>query len=765
MTRKKKKVVEKKSQTRIPNLNSNYRHVSTYFSKLEFMKLFSEKLASLAYIYHDEANAARLLKKAVNSKVKIINMETFLAPKWALADDIGSYLYVYKKERDLYKFVENVIVHIKRKEQSGSSHIDLSSVLFYFTELRNVGKVNRKEAQHLISTLAASTFYPTGVFEESPYYLRIFQQKYANKVAERMGLQNIEGYTGVVGTFLKKLMEMRESVIKCGTVHLTQCILMENDCRKNQEGRLGFSLSESEARMRKKLQGIEDLSVETPELVRILEDTKIEHEYYHMNVHALIHSMKNIKEEETIHTIDRVNYTLYSNFEQYFGVHPKDIQDYGIETEYIEEEGLFNSFAQNLAAIDISCSDLANINEITDYIFAAADLLMISARQVRRSFNRVKIPDSKLVINLLGITDITTKFISKIKELEGILSSKHNREFCITISYTEEAIRSKGGLNRAEYIRVISDIHADVNEGRGYEFDFGNDYVINCGDTAATATYERDWIRTYMKRGVIVPGNHLGYESAFPQLDGEQNIAETKSVIHWTNTKNAQAKYLTGHFSSKQLKYLSNDILETDFAYIIGTPLYTDFALFGEDKKAACMMEGQVGVNDFKYCYQFIKDKNLVRKFTVEDHCMLFRICRGYIANRLRNIKVEGSKKKVIVVTHHAPTPYSVAPEYKNDPLSACFASDMRKFINEHPEIRLWVHGHLHSSFDYIYNGCRVVAEPFGYYWENNNEWKTPEDLKNYGKRIPIEQITSRKSWKSLLTQEIESGEVKVYDE
>ena len=755
------------SISRIPKWNSKYRDVSNYFSELGFTKLFSEHLTKLAHLYCDNPTATKLLSNVANGNIEIVDIETFLAPKWALADDIGYYLYVYKKIRDMKEFVEEAIILIKRKEQSGSTHIDLSSILFFFAELKNKKKTKRTELHYLLGLIAASTFYPAGTYEKSPYYLRIFQQADAKKVAEKLGLKDVKGYTILAGVFLKKLMEMRESVIKCGTINLTQCILMSGDCRKNQENRLGFALCETEAKMRNHLKDIEDLSEETPELIQALEEIKDKHEFYYMDVRPLIRYMKDIKNEQTIHTIDRVSYKLYSNFQKYFFIPPKVMQEYGIEAEYMEEQGLLDTFANNLAAVKISCSKFKSPEALTDCILTAGELLMMSARQLHKSYNRTKTPDSRLIINLTNVDDIRLVFIENMKKLEALLSSKYNKKFCITISYTENAIRNKGGLTAPEYIRVISDIHADVNADRGYDFDFGKDYVINCGDTAGDALHERDWIRTYIKRGVSIPGNHLGYESAFPNLNGEQNIPESQSTIHWTNAKNSQTKYLLNHFTSKHLKYLSNGILETDFAFIIGTQLYTDFALFGEDNRAACMMEGQRGLNDFKYCYQFVRDDMEVRKFTAEDHCDLFYVCRGYIRNSIERLRKAGTAKSkpIIVMTHHAPTPYSIAPEYKNDPLSASFASDMREFIDEYPEIRLWTHGHVHSSFDYIYKECRVVAEPFGYYWENGNEWKSPEELKNYGKRIPIAQLTSKTSWRKLLAEEIKAGEVKVYDE
>lgn len=62
--------------------------------------------------------------------------------------------------------------------------------------------------------------------------------------------------------------------------------------------------------------------------------------------------------------------------------------------------------------------------------------------------------------------------------------------------------------------------------------------------------------------------------------------------------------------------------------------------------------------------------------------------------------------------THHAPHPNSVHQKYKDDLLSAAFASDVSELLEG---ADLWIHGHVHDSFDYRVGRCRVVANPAGY--------------------------------------------------
>ncbi len=67
-----------------------------------------------------------------------------------------------------------------------------------------------------------------------------------------------------------------------------------------------------------------------------------------------------------------------------------------------------------------------------------------------------------------------------------------------------------------------------------------------------------------------------------------------------------------------------------------------------------------------------------------------------------------------VVVTHFAPAPGSIAPQFAGSPLNACFVSDLEaQILRWQP--RLWLHGHVHHSCDYQVGATRVVANPRGY--------------------------------------------------
>ena len=72
--------------------------------------------------------------------------------------------------------------------------------------------------------------------------------------------------------------------------------------------------------------------------------------------------------------------------------------------------------------------------------------------------------------------------------------------------------------------------------------------------------------------------------------------------------------------------------------------------------------------------------------------------------------------RKCVVVGHHAPSFQSIGEQYKNDTLmNGGYASDLSEFILDRPQIKLWTHGHMHQTFDYMIGGTRVVCNPRGY--------------------------------------------------
>ena len=82
---------------------------------------------------------------------------------------------------------------------------------------------------------------------------------------------------------------------------------------------------------------------------------------------------------------------------------------------------------------------------------------------------------------------------------------------------------------------------------------------------------------------------------------------------------------------------------------------------------------------------------------------------------------------KYVVVGHHAPSRSSTHPQYADQTMvNGAYSSNLDEFIIDHPQIRLWTHGHTHHEFDYMIGSCRVMCNPRGYdgYEQQADQWR-----------------------------------------
>ena len=92
----------------------------------------------------------------------------------------------------------------------------------------------------------------------------------------------------------------------------------------------------------------------------------------------------------------------------------------------------------------------------------------------------------------------------------------------------------------------------------------------------------------------------------------------------------------------------------------------------------------------------------------VEDHKSMIEFIRHTIEGKFA--------EKFVVVGHHAPSKQSTKPRYRDDVLmNGGYSSDLSEFILDHPQIKLWTHGHTHDKFDYMIGSTRIVCNPRGY--------------------------------------------------
>lgn len=146
---------------------------------------------------------------------------------------------------------------------------------------------------------------------------------------------------------------------------------------------------------------------------------------------------------------------------------------------------------------------------------------------------------------------------------------------------------------------------------------------------------------------------------------------------------------------------------------IIGSTLWYDLELFGTDPESmARSARGAAQLNDR---HLIRRDDHSIAGWEPHDARLAHLQSKAWLEAELA-----ASELPVVVVTHHAPHPLSIAPQYADDWATAGFVSDLSDVIERHQPVA-WLHGHTHSSFDYGVGGTRIVCNPHGYGRENED--------------------------------------------
>ena len=261
-------------------------------------------------------------------------------------------------------------------------------------------------------------------------------------------------------------------------------------------------------------------------------------------------------------------------------------------------------------------------------------------------------------------------------------------------------------------IKVVSDLHlefSDVNIKNEHDYDvliLSGDIMVaqdlhdhpkigitevsdieNMGSRQRAALRFRDFLSRcsfQFPHVVYVAGNHEFYHGHF-----------YKSI----ETLRAEcARFPNIHF-------LERDVFVLDDVTFVGATLWTDMNK-GDPLTLHC-------VRDMMADYKLIRDdQNGYSKLAPVSTAIRHKKSLGYI----ETVIAEQPDKKFVVCTHHSPSFQSSHPKYANDTLmNGAYHSSLEDFILDHPQIKLWTHGHTHDCFDYMIGDTRIVCNPRGY--------------------------------------------------
>jgi Icc-related predicted phosphoesterase len=219
--------------------------------------------------------------------------------------------------------------------------------------------------------------------------------------------------------------------------------------------------------------------------------------------------------------------------------------------------------------------------------------------------------------------------------------------------------------------RILSDLHFEFSQDQGKDFianqnDSDYDLLILAGDIAPVGILLSVFQKFRKAAGnrpiVFVPGNHEYYHSS---LEEANNIFSQLDEIH----------------------VLNGNVVNIGDVRIVGTTLWFPHS--------GMMQASDYQINDFHK----ISDLN------------------QWLNHRSRweaNFLNQNIQENDIVVTHYLPCYDSVDDKFKNSNLNKYFVHNVKPLV-EDCGVKLWVHGHTHSSVDYTLGSTRVVCNPCGY--------------------------------------------------
>jgi Icc-related predicted phosphoesterase len=255
-------------------------------------------------------------------------------------------------------------------------------------------------------------------------------------------------------------------------------------------------------------------------------------------------------------------------------------------------------------------------------------------------------------------------------------------------------------------VNVISDLHLEFAP---LELP-GGDVLILAGDVCELRSLKKDVLAEKPEDWKLSSGREWRCQRFF-----EVECAKYSTVLyvlgnheHYHGRYDRTLSEIRG-LVPPNVTILQDETVTHGEVVFIGSTLWTDM----NKGDALTVWNAKNSVNDFKRITYHYKDAGTYGKLRPEVTVAAHRHSVEY----MRSVLSAHADSKIVVISHHAPSELSVAPSYKNDhQMNGAYRSDLSEFILDHPQIKVWVHGHMHDPCDYTIGETRVLANPRGYH-------------------------------------------------
>jgi len=262
-------------------------------------------------------------------------------------------------------------------------------------------------------------------------------------------------------------------------------------------------------------------------------------------------------------------------------------------------------------------------------------------------------------------------------------------------------------------LQLLSDLHLESHPRFEAEAAPGADLLVLAGDIGSYQNGSRltdpDFgLGRFSPRNgwpvpvIYVPGNHEYDGDDFDAVHERLRASCDALGIHW----------------------LERETLVIEGVRFIGTTLWSDFDALADPAGGMTELLKTRG-KAMRAANFYLEKAATVRDgqpFMAEELRAHSLVCQEW----LRDALAQPFDGTTVAITHFAPTLASADPRYGLTPGTAGFCNSLDELL---PLAKVWLHGHLHCAFDYVKDGCRVIANPLGYKSKGEQEGFKPRLL------------------------------------
>ena len=260
---------------------------------------------------------------------------------------------------------------------------------------------------------------------------------------------------------------------------------------------------------------------------------------------------------------------------------------------------------------------------------------------------------------------------------------------------------------------LMSDLHLEFSGHKPLEFPTA-DVLVLAGDILVVED-----LRRFTRQDVVLPHEQPRGVSATRYRQFLDEVTQRYHHVVWVAGNH---EFYHGKFNQvlqvlrdeaaqyPNLYFLEDSWVDVEDVRFLGGTLWTDC----NNHDPVTMMTLQYGMND----YQVVTNDQAGYTKLRPQHTLQRHV-------KTRQFIEQNITQKSVVVTHHAPSPQSIAAEYQDDHhLNGGYASDLTELVLEY-QPQFWCHGHMHTPHDYHIGETRVLCNPRGYPHQNP-DW-TPQ--------------------------------------